>query len=121
MAQPEDKETAMSRFKSLKVFTKLMCGFALMGGLMAGVGYMGVSGMEEINQLLDVVYDRHALGLAHLREANTNLLRVSREVIRGVLDGATDDTARMADSERGRHAAVKGLSGVAELFRAFVA
>jgi len=55
---PRRGEQAMwSWFGNIKTMRKLMSGFALVGAIMAGVGYIGVSNMERINSATENIYD----------------------------------------------------------------
>jgi methyl-accepting chemotaxis protein len=80
----------MQWFRNRKTTTKLMLGFCLMAALTAFVGYEGLQGMGMIEEELVELYNRHALGLSHLKEANIQLLMISRGVRNAVLD---DDVA----------------------------
>src|SRR5574337_230836 len=60
----------MQRFKDLKTLTKLMLGFALVGTIMAGIGYLGIRNMGTINANTENIYDvqlRPIVDLAAMR------------------------------------------------------
>ncbi len=78
------------RFQNFRTATKLMLGFALVVTLVGLAGYQGIRGMGVVNGQLDALYKRHALGLAKLREANTELLRASGEVTRAIMESSFD-------------------------------
>ena len=85
----------MQWFKNLKTMTKLLLGFGLVVALTGFVGYQGIQGMSIVEEQIKVLYHPHSLGLIHLRQANTELLRISWEVTRAVLDSATGDAAKV--------------------------
>jgi methyl-accepting chemotaxis protein len=76
-------------FNNLKLMKKLMGGFCLIAAVTAFTGYLGLKGMNNINELLDNLYQKHALGLANLKEANVQLIMISREVRNAILDEDT--------------------------------
>jgi methyl-accepting chemotaxis protein len=84
----------MHWFKNCRTVIKLMLGFGLVGAIMAGIGYMGVSGMGEINHQIEIVHN-HGLGLASLQEANTLLVALSRAARNAILDATYDDAAKV--------------------------
>lgn len=84
----------MQWFKNQKTVTKLMLGFGLMAALMGFVGYEGICGMRETNDLLEDLYKKHTLGVAHLKEANVDLVNISRAVRNAILDDEADDVQK---------------------------
>jgi methyl-accepting chemotaxis protein len=73
-------------FKNQKTGTKLMLGFALVGALMAVVGYMGIAGMGTINHLNDLLFERDLAGVAAIKEANINLIYIGRAIRQALLE-----------------------------------
>ena len=53
----------MKWFYDMKIGTKLMAGFALVGSITAIVGYMGISNMGKINVMADQMYQKELLGV----------------------------------------------------------
>ncbi|HYL81217.1 MAG TPA: methyl-accepting chemotaxis protein, partial [Candidatus Acidoferrum sp.] len=70
--------------------TKLMLGFALMVLLVMSVGYQGIRGIALLGNQMEVLYNRDALGLAALRQANLEMHKLSLEVTRAVLESTVD-------------------------------
>jgi hypothetical protein len=63
---------AMTWFKNLKTMTKLMLGFGILALLMSVVGYMGLSGMAEIDQMMSTLYQQDMLGLRDRKSTRLN-------------------------------------------------
>jgi methyl-accepting chemotaxis protein len=83
----------MSWFRNRNAGTKLLIAFGLMAALVAVVGSQGIRSLAAFDTLVDALYERDAIGLSHLKDANLNLLRMSRAVRNVVLDhssGAVD-------------------------------
>jgi len=70
----------MNWFENRNISTKLMMGFGALAVMIAVVGYQGLRSMEEINQHLNIVYEKHALGLNHLRESSELDIKIERDV-----------------------------------------
>ena len=80
----------MTWFRNLKIATKLAMGFGLIALLAALVGLQGLRGMDLMEQSLGTLYERHALGVARLREADIAMLHASRAIRNIVLDLDTE-------------------------------
>ncbi|MEZ5398042.1 MAG: methyl-accepting chemotaxis protein [Bryobacteraceae bacterium] len=91
----------MRIYANLQTRTKLMLAFGLMALLMGVAGWQGAKGMARMNANFEELYHKHALGLAKLKEARTQLLTSVFEVRSGL---QTRDLAAMA---RHAEAAVK--------------
>src|SRR5574341_1199104 len=63
------KDMAMQWFRDLKTVTKLLVGFALMGAIMAGIGYLGIHYMGRIHTSVQEVYEQHLLAIKTIAEA----------------------------------------------------
>ncbi len=74
----------MQWFRNLRTMAKLMLGFVLVGALTGGVGYVGISNMSKINDMLATLYERDMTGLKAIEEANVHLVEVERTV-RGLI------------------------------------
>jgi methyl-accepting chemotaxis protein len=83
-------ESNMNWFENRNISTKLMTGFSVLAVMIAVVGYQGLRSMEEINQHLDIVYEKHALGLNHLKEASELSVKIVRDIRNALL---ADDQA----------------------------
>jgi len=85
----------MQWFKNCRTMTKLMLGFGLTGVIMAGVGYMGVTNMAQINANVGNLYEVQLIPISYLTGIRGLTHQVRAQVILAVL--ATDDaTTRQA-------------------------
>jgi methyl-accepting chemotaxis protein len=91
----------MQWFKDRKTITKLMLGFGFMALLMCFLGYRGLRGMEDIQSSLRQLYEKHALGVAHIKEADVQMLEAGRAVREAVLDPSRVD-AQTEDVRKSR-------------------
>lgn len=69
----------MQWFKDLKIGTKLIAAFVAVGIITAIVGYMGIGNMSKINDMADQMYQKDTLGISYIKEANIDLIYVSRD------------------------------------------
>lgn len=91
----------MQWFKNRKTVTKLMLSFGFMAALMCFLGYRGLRGMEAIQGSLRQLYEKHALGMAHIKEANVQMLTVGRALREAVVD-ATHMDRQIEEIRQGR-------------------
>ena len=56
----------MHWFRNLKMVTKLMVGFALLGAIMAGVGYVGISNLGSVNANVENLYQVQLIPITEL-------------------------------------------------------
>ena len=80
-----------------------MLGFGLVVAIVIVVAAVGNYGMKSLNASTKILYETHAVGLAHLKDAHVELLRTSRAVRNAILDG--DEAAvrrRISDIARFR-------------------
>ena len=82
----------MNWFKNLKTAAKLVSSFACLALIAAFVGWWGLSGMGQLSQTMDTLYERDLSGLSAVKEANINLLYISRAVRAAIL---ADDKAEV--------------------------
>ncbi len=75
----------MRWFRNLKTVSKLMLGFALVGAILAGVGYMGVSGLAKVNGMLEILYGRDMTGLTAIKDAQVALFTIARDMRQSLL------------------------------------
>jgi methyl-accepting chemotaxis protein len=87
----------MQWFKNLKTAKKLVLGFGLMAVLTGLVGYEGISSMGAIHGALEDLYQKHALGITYLNEANVDLLKISPAVRNAILDDDAADIQKWID------------------------
>src|SRR5687767_1847778 len=88
----------MTWFTRLKTATKLIVAFCVVALVTATLGYASVRNMATLAGLTNTMYKTDALGLAHLKEANEQLLRISRAVGDAIIaDSSAAVDARIAD------------------------
>ena len=68
----------MKWFYDLKIGTKLITAFIVVGAITAIVGFMGISKMSKINDMGDAMYAKDLLGISYIKEANIDLVYVGR-------------------------------------------
>ena len=68
----------MKWFSNLKVGTKLISAFIVVSLITAVVGYIGIRNMGTINDMADDMYLKELLGISYIKEANINLIYISR-------------------------------------------
>jgi methyl-accepting chemotaxis protein len=68
----------MKWFSNLKVGTKLISAFIVVSLITAVVGYVGIRNMGTINDMADEMYQKELLGVSYIKEANINLIYISR-------------------------------------------
>jgi methyl-accepting chemotaxis protein len=89
LLKKERKE--MGWFYNMGMMKKLLSGFLLVSAIMAAVGYVGVTGMSNINGMLGTLYERDMLGLSAIKEANINLMFIARDMRNSIIE--TDPAA----------------------------
>jgi methyl-accepting chemotaxis protein len=90
----------MRWFKDLKTVTKLMLGFGLVGLIMAGVGYMGVSSLGKVNGMLETLYARDMAGLSAVKQAQIELFTIGRDMRQSLLIERGDRAAILPQIEK---------------------
>jgi methyl-accepting chemotaxis protein len=68
----------MQWFKDIKIATKLITAFMLVGVITAVVGFMGISNMSKINTMADTMYQQDTLGISYIKEANVDVIYIGR-------------------------------------------
>jgi len=86
----------MTWFYNLKTVSKLIFGFSLACTLTAVVGYLGVTNMQRINDMMTVMYERDLVGLSSTKQAWITLVQVGREARKVVLTETPEDTEKSA-------------------------
>ncbi len=74
-----------SWFNNMKVSSKLMMGFALVGAIMAGVGYLGVTNMGKINESVENLYTIQLQPLMTLTNIRGKVHQLRSWVLQAVL------------------------------------
>jgi len=95
----------MNWFNDLKVRTRLLSAFLLMSAITAIVGFVGISNMATINEKADQMYERELLGVAHIKEASIDLLRMVRAEKNMLLASSAEDRSKFMQQhdEAGKH------------------
>ena len=91
----------MQWFKNRKTLTKLMIAFSIMAVLMGVVGYEGLSGVGEVNAMMDDLYQQHMLGLSAVLEVKALLPTIGREIRRSLIEeqaSAREQCIRIVDA-----------------------
>ena len=81
-------------FKDRSTTTKLMMAFGLLALFVGFVGYQGIHGMSVGDTALKNI-QLHMGGVAEIKEADVELIKISRAVSNGVVDGAFKDVASL--------------------------
>ena len=68
----------MQWLKGVKIGTKLVAAFVLVGVITAVVGFMGISNMSKINTMADTMYRQDTLGISYIKEADVDLIYIGR-------------------------------------------
>ncbi|MBS0151747.1 MAG: PAS domain-containing protein, partial [Nitrospira sp.] len=68
----------MSFFKGLKTSVKLMLAFAVVGAIMAGVGYLGISTTATVNEVARTLYEQELKGVSAIKDVNLAITGISR-------------------------------------------
>jgi methyl-accepting chemotaxis protein len=68
----------MKWFYDLKIGTRLVAAFAVVGVITAIVGYVGISNMGTINDLAGKMYRMDLLGISYIKAANIGMVRAVR-------------------------------------------
>ena len=69
----------MKWFYDMKIGTRLIAAFLVVGAITAIVGYMGIARMGKISDLSSITYERETVGLAYIKQANIDLVQVDRD------------------------------------------
>jgi methyl-accepting chemotaxis protein len=75
--------------------TKLILGFSLTCAIMAIVGYSGISGMGQISEKMNGLYNRDMVGLTHVKDAYIDVMFVARDARQGFIDSDRDSVVRL--------------------------
>jgi hypothetical protein len=73
-----EEEDEMKGFSNMKVSVKLVAGFLIVSGIAAVIGIIGIRNMGTIKEMEDTMYLSELMGLAHVQEANLNLIEADR-------------------------------------------
>ncbi len=70
----------MSQRRSLRVSTRLICGFLIVSSIAALIGVLGLYATRSINQMAETMYQRDTVGLRDTAQANNRLLLNARAI-----------------------------------------
>ena len=65
-------------FSNFKIGVRLIAGFMLVAAISAVVGFIGISNTSKMNDMAEDMYNKELLGVAHIKEANINLIYIGR-------------------------------------------
>jgi methyl-accepting chemotaxis protein len=82
----------MKWFYDMKIGTRLIAAFIIVGAITAIVGYMGITSMAKIGDLSKTTFERETLGISYIKQANIDLIEVDRDN-KNVQLAATPDEA----------------------------
>lgn len=95
----------MKWFNNLKIKFKLLISFTFLSALTAFVGVQGLTNMDTINNMLNVLYTNETLGISFIKEANINLIYHGRALNNFLLSSSDEDRntyqARIDEYEKG--------------------
>ncbi len=80
----------MKWYRDLPLRSKLQLGFGAVSVLVAVMAGMGFFAVGAIKTQVDGMFQRHAVGLSHLKEANIQSLMIARELRDAILDDSHD-------------------------------
>ncbi|GAB7081623.1 HAMP domain-containing methyl-accepting chemotaxis protein [Megalodesulfovibrio paquesii] len=72
----------MQWFNNLKIGTRLLASSVIILLLMGGVGWLGISGMQSINSMLEGIYNNNLQPIVDLADANSEFIKFGRNQYR---------------------------------------
>jgi methyl-accepting chemotaxis protein len=81
----------MNWYYDMKIGTKLIAAFILVGAITAVVGYMGIRNMSQLADLAAQSYAKETLGIADLKQADIDLIHLDRAVKNVLLSNTQAD------------------------------
>jgi methyl-accepting chemotaxis protein len=82
----------MNWFRNLSTLSKLMAGFSLVCLLGAGVGYLGIVYVGDVNNMLEHLFDKNTMSMLDLARGNTQALYHNRGLYQYIVEN--DKTSR---------------------------
>lgn len=82
----------MRWFYNLNTLWKVLSAFTVVCTIMGIVGWMGLSKMSQVNDMLNTLYESELVGLSHCKEANIQLINIGRATRNVVIE---EDKAEM--------------------------
>ena len=87
----------MQFIANLKTMPKLLGVVALSGAIMLAVGVLGIVKMDQINTMLNTLYERDMVGLSELKDANLAMTRIGREMRTAILNTEVAEMQKNAE------------------------
>jgi methyl-accepting chemotaxis protein len=81
----------MKSIYDMKIGTRLLAAFIIVGAITAVIGYTGVASLGKIADLAKTSYEQDALGITYLKQANIDILGVDRAAKSVLLSGTQED------------------------------
>src|SRR5574341_1504836 len=88
-----EEELVMKWVRNLRTMIKLILGFALVGAIMVGIGYLGIRNMGSINAGVGDVYEQQLLPIKTLAEARGQIQQIRAAILQHAIER---DPAKMA-------------------------
>ena len=95
----------MKSVKDMKISTRLLTAFIIVGAITAIVGYMGISSMSHMANAGDLAFVKETQGIQYLTQAGTDLVSVDR----AAMDVLLASTESEAEQYKARVQAYEGL------------
>jgi methyl-accepting chemotaxis protein len=84
----------MKWFYDLKIGKKLILSFIVMAAITGAVGYLGVSNIAAINEMLNSLYNKETLGISIAKQADIDMLYFARAQKNFLLSTTADDRSK---------------------------
>jgi hypothetical protein len=97
-------------FGNIKMSCKLMLGFAVMGVIMAGLGWVAGQGLMAVRESLRVVYEDYTVAGTDLAHASTNLMRYRNNIVQAT--GAPDQATYIKFNDQQQELKAKTLKSL---------
>jgi methyl-accepting chemotaxis protein len=81
----------MKSIYDLKIGTRLLAAFIIVGAITAAVGLMGVASIAKIANSSRTSYEQETIGIAAIKQANIDLIEVDRAVKNILLSNSTEE------------------------------
>lgn len=81
----------MKWFYNLKIGKKLISSFIVMAAITGVVGYLGISNIAAIDDMLNSLYNNETLGISLAKQADVDLLYFARSQKNFLLSATTND------------------------------
>ena len=68
----------MKSIKDMRIGTRLLAAFVIVGAITAFIGYMGLASMGKLADAGDAAFERETRGISYVKQANIDLVEVDR-------------------------------------------